>query len=202
MKDLVVYVHGKGGDAEESEHYRPLFPDDEVVGLVYRASTPWEAGKEIHDAVVKLKGGRKDLILIANSVGAFFCMNAEIEELIRKAYFVSPIVDMEKLIRDMMAWAGTTEEELQRKGTIPTESGDDLSWVYLCYVRRRPVKWDVSTEILYGRQDRLVSFETIEAFVKKTRAGLTVMNDGEHWFHTEEQTRFLDDWIRNKQRDA
>ena len=202
MKDLVVYVHGKGGDAEESEHYRSLFPDDEVVGLVYRASTPWEAGKEIHDAVVKLKGGRKDLILIANSVGAFFCMNAEIEELIRKAYFVSPIVDMEKLIRDMMAWAGTTEEELQRKGTIPTESGDDLSWDYLCYVRRRPVKWDVSTEILYGRQDRLVSFETIEAFVKKTRAGLTVMNDGEHWFHTEEQTRFLDDWIRNKQRDA
>ena len=27
-------------------------------------------------------------------------------------------------------------------------------------------------------------------------AVLTVMEDGEHWFHTEKQMKFLDDWIR------
>ena len=27
MKQIVVYVHGKGGSAEEAEHYKFLFPD-------------------------------------------------------------------------------------------------------------------------------------------------------------------------------
>ena len=26
---------------------------------------------------------------------------------------------------------------------------------------------------------------------------LTKMDDGEHWFHTDEQIKFLDDWIIN-----
>ncbi len=30
----ILYVHGKGGNAEESEHYKPLFPADEVIGVV------------------------------------------------------------------------------------------------------------------------------------------------------------------------
>ncbi len=43
MKNLVVYVHGKGGSADEAEHYRPLFPGTEVIGFDYMARTPWEA---------------------------------------------------------------------------------------------------------------------------------------------------------------
>ena len=37
MKQIVVYVHGKGGSAEEAEHYKFLFPDSEVIGFDYRA---------------------------------------------------------------------------------------------------------------------------------------------------------------------
>ena len=37
MKEIVIYVHGKGGSAAEAGHYRPLFPDAEVVGFDYRA---------------------------------------------------------------------------------------------------------------------------------------------------------------------
>ena len=37
--------------------------------------------------------------------------------------------------------------------------------------------------------------ETISAFAKRIGAELTVMPNGEHWFHTEEQMRFLDGWI-------
>ena len=33
MHRTVLYVHGKGGSAAESERYKPLFPDDTVVGL-------------------------------------------------------------------------------------------------------------------------------------------------------------------------
>ncbi len=48
MKQIVVYVHGKGGSAEEAEHYSALFPDSEVLGFDYRAQTPWEARELFH----------------------------------------------------------------------------------------------------------------------------------------------------------
>ena len=42
MKELVVYVHGKGGSAQEAEHYKALFPDCEVIGFDYRAQAPYK----------------------------------------------------------------------------------------------------------------------------------------------------------------
>ena len=101
MKNTVLYIHGKGGSASESEHYKPLFPCCDVIGLDYKTFSPWKTGKEINAAVKKLKTEYESIILIANSIGAFFSMNAEIDSLIEKAYFISPIVDMEKLITDI-----------------------------------------------------------------------------------------------------
>ena len=46
MKNIVIYVHGKGGSAEEAEHYEHLFPKAEVIGFDYQARTPWEAKEE------------------------------------------------------------------------------------------------------------------------------------------------------------
>ena len=173
-----------------------MFPDSDIVGLDYKTFTPWETGKEIRAAVEKLKQKYKNIILVANSVGAFFSMSADIDKLIKKAYFISPIVDMEKLICDMMMWAGVTEEELKEKRVIHTDFGEDLSWEYLSYVREHAITWSVPTKILYGDKDNLTSLETINDFAKKHGARLTVMEKGEHWFHTEEQMKFLDDWIR------
>lgn len=42
----------------------------------------------------------------------------------------------------------------------------------------------------------MISKETIADFADKTGAALTVMAEGEHWFHTEEQMKFLDNWIQ------
>ena len=194
--DAVLYIHGKDGSAAESEHYKPLFPGCEVSGLDYRTFTPWETGREIHTAIETMKDKFENIVLIANSIGAFFSMNAGIDGMIREAYFISPIVDMEKLIGDMMKWANVTEEELKARGVIHTEFGEDLCWDYLSYVRSRPVKWTAPTKILYGLKDNLTSLETISRFAQKHDADLTVMENGEHWFHTEEQMKFLDDWIR------
>ena len=198
MKNVVIYIHGKGGSAAESEHYKQLFPDCEVIGLDYQTFTPWDTGKEIYDAVEKLKSKYENIILIANSIGAFFSMNAGIDEMIQKAYFISPIVDMEKLITDMMKWAHVTELELESKGVIHTDFGEDLSWEYLSYVRSHPIVWRVPTQILYGSKDHLMSIETITEFALKHQASLTVMEGGEHWFHTKEQMTFLDNWINNE----
>ena len=121
--------------------------------------------------------------------------------MIRRAYFISPIVDMEKLIGNMLLLAGVTEAELEleSRGVIHTDFGEDLSREYLRYVRSHPIQWDVPTQILYGENDNLTASETILVFAERHNAALTVMKSGEHWFHTDEQMRFLDDWIRKNE---
>ena len=123
-------------------------------------------------------------------------MNADIGDAIEKAYLISPIVNMERLILDMMQWANVTEEELKARGNIETAFGETLSWDYLCWVRSHPVAWNVPTRILYGSRDHLQSSGTIQAFAGQIGAEVTVMEDGEHWFHTKEQLAVLTEWTQ------
>ena len=195
MQRVIIYIHGKGGSAEEANHYRPLFPGSDVVGLDYTSQNPWDAQDEFPRLFDSYSKGYDEVILIANSIGAFFAMCALAEKNIIKALFISPIVDMEKLIADMMMWANVTENELQSKKEIPTPFGETLSWEYLCYVRKHPIKWHLPTCIVYGGKDNMTSRETISEFADSIGATLSVMEDGEHWFHTDEQMKVLDDLI-------
>ena len=136
--------------------------------------------------------------MVANSIGAYFALPSLDEALVDRAYFISPVVDMENLICNMMQWSNVTEQELAEKREIATNFGETLSWEYLCYVRQHPMIWNVSTCILYGEHDNLTSIETVSAFSKRYHAALTVMPGGEHWFHTDEQMQFLDHWIRER----
>ncbi|MDD5898364.1 MAG: alpha/beta hydrolase, partial [Clostridia bacterium] len=145
MKQLVIYVHGKGGSAEEAKHYQPLFADSDVIGFDYKSQNPWEAKSEFSCFYDLNSKGYDSVILIANSIGAYFSMNALAEKSISRALFVSPIVNMEKLIMNMMIWSNVTEDELQRKKEIPTAFGETLSWEYLCYVRKNPIVWSIPT---------------------------------------------------------
>lgn len=195
MKELLVYVHGKGGCAAEAEHYIPLFPQGDVVGFDYAAQTPWDARAEFQAFFAAQRAQYGRVTLLANSIGAFFSMCALSPEYVDRAFFISPIVDMARLIADMLSWAGATEEELHRKKEIVTDFGETLSWDYLCYVRAHPISWRVPTRILYGARDNLTSRATISTFAHASDASLTVMPTGEHWFHTEEQMAFLDAWL-------
>lgn len=203
MITTIIYIHGKGGSAEEAEHYKTLFPNACVVGLDYHAQIPWEACEEFAELLkqetkpqeMKLRE-TTETILVANSIGAFFALHSFGDQAIKKAYFISPIVNMEKLITDMMQWAGVTENDLAEKGTIETGFGETLSWEYLSWVRKHPVSWKIPTKILYGSNDNLQTIDTIREFAANTGAEVTIMENGEHWFHTEEQMRFLDGWIR------
>lgn len=195
MKKLMIYIHGKGGNASEAGHYEPLFSDCDVIGFDYKAQTPWDAKVEFPVYFDSVSKGYDAVSVIASSIGAYFAMSSLCSKKIEKAYFISPVINMERLISDMMIWAKVTETELAERKTIPTDFGETLSWEYLCYVRENPIQWNVATHILYGEKDHLTSYETMFSFAEKIRATLTVMKNGEHWFHTGEQMKFLDRWI-------
>ena len=194
----VLYIHGQGGTAGEAAHYRPLFPDCTLVGMEYAAGSPREAAEEFPRLYDALCGKSASVTLIANSIGAYYAMLALSDRTFERAFFISPVTDMERLILDLLAAAHVTEAALQAQRELPTGSGAVLSWDELCWVRSHPIAWNVPTSVLCGGQDGLLAPETFSAFAEKTGASLTVMEDGAHWFHTPEQMAFLDRWLRSK----
>ena len=197
-KSGVVYVHGNGGTSAEADHYAPLLPEYGVIGFDYRASFPWGAREEF-SAYFRVQREKYDsLVVIANSIGAYFTMCSGVSDLIDRAFFISPVVNMENLICRMIAQSGVSEDELRRKGIIRTSFGDELSWQYLSYTRTHPVVWNKRTDILCAENDAVTPLDEMRAFAKDRKADLCVMPGGEHWFHTSEQMHFLDRWLKER----
>lgn len=197
MKKAILYIHGKGGSHLEAEQYKKNCLGFDVIGIDYEVSFPWIVQNKIQSVYDEVQKEYDQILIIANSIGAYFAMhtlqNCEIE----KALFISPILDMERLILDMLGWANVSEKDLCEKGEIPTDFGETLSWDYLCFVREHPIKWNVPTEILYAGKDNLTSRQTVDLFIKSHNASLTVLENGEHWFHTDAQLSFLNQWMVN-----
>ena len=96
----------------------------------------------------------------------------EAEREFATAYFISPIVDLERI------------------------EGVTLDEEHLRYVQQHPIDWRVPTHILYGENDNLTSLAAISNFARCTGATLKVMPGNEHWFHTPEQMAFLNERIQ------
>lgn len=196
MEKVILYIHGKGGSYSEAEQYKENCPGFDIIGVDYKGDFPWIVQKQIKEVYDETMKKYLHIYLIANSIGAYFSMLALQKNKIERALFISPVLDMEKLILNMMEQARVSERQLYEKGEIPTEFGETLSWKYLNFVRENPIDWNTPTDILYAGKDNLTSRETVEEFVKNHNATVTVMENGEHWFHTEEQTAFLNSWMK------
>ena len=207
-KQGYVVVHRQMGRKEEAEAFAQVVCPKglqvlsmDLPGHGERQSRgeelfPWTAVPDIRAAGDWAKHHWEAVSLRANSIGAWLAMEALQEEALERALFVSPVTDMEGLIQTMMDWAGVTRRELERRGEIPTEFGETLSWEYLNWVQANPVAWRVPTAILYGERDTLISRRMLNAFLGKTAGRLTVVKNGEHWFHTPEQMEKLARWER------
>lgn len=196
MKKAIIYIHGKGGSSLEINQYKESCLGSDMFGVDYNEYFPWIVEKQIKSIYEKIEKNYDEIYILANSIGAYFAMHTLQNSEIKKALFISPILNMEQLILDMMNWANINEETLCEKKEISTEFGETLSWKYLCFVRENPIIWNIPTEILYGEKDNLTSYETVDKFIKNHNAHLTVMKNGEHWFHTEEQLIFLNNWLK------
>lgn len=204
---LYLFVHGKCGCKEEGEAFaETVCPKGWQVLAIDLPEhgerrggkpgfDPWHVVPELRAVLAYARQRWGHIALRAASIGAWFSMQAFAGEPLKKALFVSPVLDMEKLIRNMMLWASVDVARLEQEGEIPTDFGETLSWRYLQFAREHPVAgWAINTAILYPGRDNLTTRTTVDEFAHHFGCDLTVMEDGEHWFHTPEQLAVLQKW--------
>lgn len=145
------------------------------------------------------KANYTEINVWACSMGAYFSLLAYIGEKISKCIFLSPVVNMRIIIENMMLWNNTTENELKEKQEIKTNFGQTLYWDYYVYVKENPItNWDTKTYILYGNKDNMQDENIIKKFSNNFNCELTILENGEHYFHTKEQLDYYRKWLSSK----
>jgi len=138
-----------------------------------------------------------EISLFACSIGAYFSLLAYREVPLRQCLFLSPVVDMSRIIYNMMTWFHVSREQLKSAQEIPIPTGNILYWDYYCYVQENPiVQWNSPTNILYGKDDSICEIDVVSYFSKKFNCTMEVMDKGEHYFHTPEQLEFFREWLK------
>lgn len=204
---LYLFVHGKCGCKEEGAAFAEIvcskgwqvlaidLPEHGERQGGEPGFDPWHVVPDLRSMLAYARRQWCHIALRATSIGAWFSMQAFAGEPLEKALFVSPVLDMEQLIRNRMLWAGVDERRLQAEQEIAADFGETLSWRYLQYTKEHSVTvWHTSTAILYPGRDNLTSRTTVDEFVRRFGGYLTIMEDGEHWFHTSEQLAVLRNW--------
>lgn len=204
---LYLFVHGKCGCKEEGKIFAEIvcpkgwqvlaidLPEHGERMGGESCFDPWHVVPELRAVLTYVRQRWGHIALRATSIGAWFAMQAFAGEPLERALFVSPVLDMEQLIRNMMCWAGVDETQLHAEQEIRTDFGEPLSWRYLQFTKEHPVTaWDINTAILYPGRDNLTGHTVVEGFVRRFNCDLTVMENGEHWFHTPEQLAVLRNW--------
>ena len=195
-KKVVVYIHGLYGSIREAEDFSYLKDEYDVVGLDYNDGNPWELKDTIRNEFKKLTKNYQEVVVIANSIGAFYAYEYLSDCDIKQAFFISPIADMSQIILNKMMDEGILLNELEEKMFIACKDGTVLSFDFYQHVSRRNDNWKTSTDILYGERDNLVYIENIADFLSNhPNAKLTIKQGSEHYFHTDEEKEFIKNWI-------
>lgn len=135
--------------------------------------------------------------LFAVSLGAYWSLLACRDRPIRHVWFLSPVVDLERLTRDMMGWFQISQTRLEREQAVPTPMGQTLYWDDYCFIRRRPVdRWPFPTDILWGNGDTLCPRESVAGFAERFGCRLRAEEEAGHWFHTPRELAALSDWLQ------
>lgn len=208
--NVYIFVHGKMSQKEEAEGFAKIAARKGYQVVSFDLPEHGERKSEIYKCTIQ--NGEYDLRIISNfviskwknislfgnSLGAYFGLVAYQEMRFSKCLFLSPILDMEHLIQNMMKWSNVSEELLKERQEIPTPTGDTLSWPYYTYVREHPItKWENQTYILYGSNDNVTERSVVDTFVTKFQCHLEILQNGEHYFHTKEQIEVVDKWLNH-----
>lgn len=194
---VAIYIHGLHGNYREVNDYNYL-SDYDLRGLDYEDGNPWEVGLIIKEKFKEIIKPYKEVIVIANSIGAFYTYEYLSDFNIKQSFFISPIASMHKIIFDYIITGKVSKDELKEKRLITLEDGTVLSYdFYKSYSKQDyHANWNVLTDILYGSKDELVYIENIVDFLAcHPLSRLTIKQESGHWFHTNEEKEFIKKWI-------
>lgn len=209
---LFVAIHGNFSNKEDT--VISIFAD-EAVSRGYqvlsfdlpehgeRKAQPYACSVQncVHDLETVMLFAQNQLNSIsvfACSMGAYFSLLSYANLPIRQTLFLSPVTDMERIIRNMMQGFNISEERLMAEKEIPIPAGQTLYWDYFQFVIAHPIKyWPSPTSILYGSLDFLCEESVVSAFAEKFGCKLKIMENGEHYFHTDEQLAFFQQWVED-----
>ena len=195
IRRVAIYIHGLFGSSEEANDFNFLNDKYDVVGLDYQDGKPWELKEIIQEQFKKLSAGYDEVLVIANSLGAFYATEYLSDFKINRALFISPIVSMFQNIIDIMSMYDIKDKELEEKKFITLEDGTVLSYDFYQHVSNDEDHWEVPTEILYGAYDDVVYTGSMLEFLENhPLARLTIKSDSEHYFASEEEKEFIKDW--------
>ena len=202
-----IHVHGKMSNKENAADFAAIAQERGFQTLSFdlpehgermdnaEKLVPWEVLPELQGVLSYVKQHWQSVSLYAVSIGAYFSLLFFSHEHFANCLFLSPILDMVALIEKMMGWAAVSPEQLQLKKEIPTDFGEVLSWAYYTYAKEHPINtWNSPTAMLYAGQDNLTDRRTVIDFADIFGCSLQIYEDGEHWFHTDEQLAVLRKW--------
>ena len=99
----------------------------------------WHCVHDLGDIMSYARNVSESISLFACSMGAYFSLLAYAETPLEQCLFLSPVTDMERIIKNMMSAFGISEERLKVENEIPTPIGQTLYWDYYDYVKSHTI---------------------------------------------------------------
>ncbi|WP_298704452.1 alpha/beta hydrolase [uncultured Campylobacter sp.] len=214
-KKVYIYAHGQGGSKDDAELLASVVCEQgwqvisfDLPGHGQRKHEPVSCESifydprhtifEFREILSYAKKRWEEIALFAVSIGAWFSLQSFRDEKFSDCLFVSPILDMKYVISNIMRRAGVSEERLKQERMILTPVGQPLFWEYWSFVLNNPItKWKTPSRILYAKNDDITPLYIAKNFAQKFDCDLSVMKNGEHWFHTPQQLDYLRSWIKS-----
>ena len=158
----------------------------------------WNCVRDLNAVMNHARTLSDKISLFACSMGVYFSLLAYKGVPLKQSLFLSPVLDMERIITNMMKWFDVSEERLKAEKEIPTPAGQTLYWDYYTYVKDHPVdSWEIPSVILYGSDDNITETGVVSRFTEKNNCRLQILEHGEHFFHTDEQLLCFRRWLRD-----
>ena len=205
-----IYAHGRYGNKEEAEFFAEIAEERGYQVISFDLPQHGERKDDAYPCSVqngvrdfKILGNYssrrwKELSFCGSSLGAYFGLVSYRALELDRCLLISPILDMERLIRNMMAALNVSEDELSEKQEIPTPFGETLSWPYYAYVKEHRIEqWEPETHILWGTRDHLTAPEVVRDFCERFHCGLKVMDGAEHYFQESRHLQERELWLES-----
>ena len=189
----VIGVHGQLGDKRDpvlarcaeviASHGDHLLTFDLPAHGERRDGTAFTAkaaSGEVRDFVQLAREEANKISLLAISVGAYAALCDTPSGTFERAWLVSPLLDLERYVRDVMSTYSVTDERLEAKTVINTPRAS-LSWPDLCFLTEHPVRLDMPSWTIRGSRDDVVPMEALSRFLSAPGAELVEIAGGPHF---------------------